>query len=369
MTRARFARRAGPFALALLVSAGMASPSVAATAATAAQAARGPVLWYETARAVYLRSATGSVRKLTSTSGASGLAWSPDGTRAAWLTSTGHLVEKVLATGAVKTWKCTECDSPVFVGDTVFASSFEGKPRLLSYPPSGSAPKTIPVTGLPKTKFPPELDVFELLTATPSGQLIAGYGTGVSAAGGPQLLYRISAHGKATLLAPAKRQIQSNSVPFAFVYNAAGSHAAFVLPFEGGVCADTTEPVLAAVASGAETAPAMPKGLWSVTGLWYNASGTAYAALAHGPSHCTYKSKSVIQEPAVYRRAGRRWVKTGTGTIDAAYSAGGWQAVLSGKVYWTTLGGVGPQPGARLTIRHGSSKATITGAVAFGWLK
>lgn len=350
--------------LALLISASILS-SPGASAAT--QSARRPTLWYQTASGLYLRSASGSVRELVATADlVAAPAFSPDGTRAAWITTSGHVVLTVLAGGKVRTWTCADCDRVLFERDTLVAGTDNSaSPRVLRYPANGSAPVSIRVTGLPKSGIP---GLFELLTTTPAGQLIAGYGIGVSAAGGPQALYRISAKGKATPL--TKHQVESNSIPFDFVYNTSGTHAIYVLPFEGGVCADVTEPVVATVATGAEIAPAMPKGLWGVAGAWFSTSGMAFAALARGPSGCATGSENVTESPVDYRQSGSRWVKVGTGTINSAAYPGGWRAVLSGKVLGTVLGSGGAAPNVVLTVTHGSSKVTIRGVdqFAFGWL-
>jgi hypothetical protein len=115
----------------------------------------------------------------------------------------------------------------------------------------------------------------------------------------------------------------------------------------------------------------MPKGMWGVAGAWFSTSGTAYAALARGPSSCTTNSKNVTESPVDYRQAGSRWVKVGTGTINSAAYPGGWRAVLSGKVLGTVLGSGGATANALLTVTHGSSKVTITGVeqLNFGWLR
>lgn len=332
----------------------------AAAASTAGH--RPPVLLYTGLHGLRLRTSTGSVRTLSATN-PTALAWSPDGTKVGWLTASQQVRLASLTGGPTRSWKCRTCDTVAFQGETLVAGSFAGKPHLLRYPSGGGAPASVAVTGLPASRFP-ENNIFVLLSTTPSGQLIAGYGIGVSAYGGPQDLYRIGVKGKAAPFAPVKKQVVSNTIPHGFTYSGNGASAAFVLTGHGGICANSDFVVLAKTASGAESRPAMPKGLVYVGYDWFNASGTPYMSLVHAPSHCG--TKSVTIAPKDYRLAGKRWVPAGSGVIDAAYNSG-WQAVLTGKLISSPLGLDG-QVRTTLTVTHGPARHVVAGVAYFTWL-
>ena len=168
------------------------------------------------------------------------------------------------------------------------------------------------------------------------------------------------------MFAPKRRQQTQNTVPRQFAFSLAGTRTGFLLTGHGGECANADLVVLARLATGAETIPARPRGQWYVAAVWFSPSGTPFASLVRAPTPCSPASRVVVR-PGVYRRAGGRWVRTGSGIIDAAYFPGGWRAVLSGRVISNSLG-IGGFSHARLTVSHGTSKATIPGVTVFGWV-
>ena len=230
----------------------------------------GPALIYTTSTSVDLRTGNGSVRTLATFPKGAGftgpqgfgsgqLAWSADGSKVAWLDGQG-VGEFIVGRDQVRTWNC-DCTSIVFEGDRLLSDDLtaENAPRLLSYPDDGSKPVPIVISGLPKSKFTVDND-YGLDAAVPPADVIVGYGMGVSASGGPQLLYRVNAEGRAVLFAPAARQMTNNAGPGDFVFSPDGTQAGFLLYGLAGVCADGDTVVLANVATGAETQPAMPAG-------------------------------------------------------------------------------------------------------------
>jgi hypothetical protein len=328
---------------------------------------RAPVLVYATATSVRLRAASGSVRVLARFA-ASGLptelAWSPDGTKVAWLVDDRQKIGLTgVRGGPTRKWNCS-CSAIAFAGDSLISDSYSGKPHLLRYPDSGKAPTSIPVSGLPKSGLP--FAVFDLLTATPAGQLIAGYGTEVSAYGGPQLLYRVSDRGRATLFAPKSKQQTANTPPYGFAFSTHGTGMAFLLFGHGGFCANGNRVVVAKTRTGAESSPVLPRGSWLAAAVWFGPSGTAYTSLTRSPAPGSCQHNKVVR-PKTFRLRAGHWVRAGTGTIAAAYTADDWAAVLTGRV--TVTGeGIGQYSHARLTVSHDSRRFTIAGVTAFGWV-
>jgi hypothetical protein len=170
----------------------------------------------------------------------------------AWLDGQG-VGEFIAGRDQVRTWKC-DCSSIVFRGDQLLSDDYtaENAPRLLSFPDDGSKPVSIVISGLPKSRFPSG-NAYGLVGAIPPADVIVGYGTSVSASGGPQLLYRVDTEGRAVPFAPAARQVTSNTGPGRFVSSPHGTQAGFLLYGLAGVCADGDTVVLANVATGAET--------------------------------------------------------------------------------------------------------------------
>jgi hypothetical protein len=356
--------RAAALAAALIATGTVSLLAAPSALATGESGHAPPAVVYVTANAVRLRAASGSVRtlaRLTADAGPVRLAWSQNGAEVAWLIGFQRIGLARVAGGRVRTWTC-ECANIAFQRGALVSDSFTGKPHLVRYPASGSKPASIPVTGLPKSKF--GLSVFDLLAATPQGELIAGYGTGTSAYGGPQLLYRISAVGHATLLAPKGHQQTANTVPWGFAFSLGGARMGFVLTGHGGYCANSDRVVLARTATGAETVPALPAGQWNAAAVWFSPSGTPYASLARPPMPCTPTSGNRVAAPVDFRADGKRWIRTGSGTISASYLATGWHATLTGRVISTGDGTTG-YTGTRLTASRGSASFSIGGVTAF----
>ncbi len=220
----------------------------------------------------------------------------------------------------VRTWHC-DCSSIVFQGDRLLSDDFtaENAPRLLSYPDDGSKPVPIVISGLPPSRFHTD-NTYSLVAAVPPADVIVGYGMGVSVAGGPQLLYRVDAEGRAVPFAPVASQVTSNSEPGRFVFSPDGTQIGFLLPELYGVCAEGATAVLANVATGAETQPAMPAGMRYVLAVWFGPSGTVYASMAAEPPGCAHVGQgtvaSVVVSPQDYRLEAGTWVRSGSGVID-----------------------------------------------------
>jgi hypothetical protein len=342
-----------------------------------------PALVYATSTSVDLRAGNGSVRTLATFPkgagvtaspgfGSTQLIWSADGSRVAWRAGqgAGDIGEFIVSRDQVRTWKC-DCSSIAFEGDRLLSDDFTAAnaPRLLSYPDDGSTPVPIPISGLPPSRFPTG-NAYSLGAAVPPSDVIVGYGTGVSASGGPQLLYRVDAAGQAVPFAPAASQVTSNSVPGRFVFSPDGTRAGFVLPELGGVCADGESAVLADVATGAETQPAMPAGMRHVLAVWFGPSGAVDASMAPEPPGCAHVGRgtvaSVVVSPQDYRLDAGTWVRSGSGVIDEQSVRDGGEATLYGKVDSTSLG-ASASTGLRLVVSRGASSTAIPGALTFMW--
>jgi hypothetical protein len=336
-------------------------------------------LIYTTSTSVDLRTGNGSVRTLATfpKAGLTGpqdlgpgqLAWSADGSKVAWLDDQ-EVGEFIVGRDQVRTWHC-DCSSIVFQGDRLLSDDFtaENAPRLLSYPDDGSKPVPIVISGLPPSRFPTG-NAYSLVAAVPSADVIVGYGIGVSASGGPQLLYRVDAEGRAVPFAPVAPQMIGNTAPGRFVFSPDGTRAGFLLDEMAGVCADDDTAVLATVATGAETQPAMPAGMRHVLAVWFGLSGTVYASMAPDPPGCAHVGQgtvaSVVVSPQDYRLEAGTWVRSGSGVIDEASVRGGGAATLYGKVDSTALG-ASASTGLRLVVSRGSSSVIIPGALTFMW--
>ena len=339
-----------------------------------------PALIYTTSTSVDLRAGNGSVRTLATFPKDAGLAgpqgfssgqlsWSADGSKVAWLD--GQTVgEFIVGRDQVRTWRC-DCSSIVFQGDQLLSDDYtaENAPRLLSYPDDGSEPVPVVISGLPESRFPSG-NAYSLDGAIAPADVIVGYGTGVSASGGPQLLYRVDAEGRAVPFAPAARQVTSNGVPGRFVFSPDGTQVGFLLPGLGGYCADVETVVLANVATGEETQPAMPAGMGWADAVWFGPSGIPYASMAPVPPGCVGGPHgtvaSVVVSPEDYRLQGGTWVRSGSGVVNQESVSGGREATLYGKVDSTALG-ASASTGLRLVVSRGSSSTAIPGALTFMW--
>ena len=339
-----------------------------------------PALIYATSTSVDLRTGNGSVRTLATFPKGAGftgpqgfgpgqLVWSADGSKVAWLDGQ-EVGEFIVGRDQVRTWHC-DCTSIVFQGDQLLSDDYtaENAPRLLSYPDDGSEPVPMVISGLPESRFASGND-YSLDAAVPPADVIVGYGTGVSASGGPQLLYRVDAEGRAVPFAPVARQMTSNTGPGRFVFSPDDTQAGFLLPGQGGYCADGDTVVLADVATGAETQPAMPAGMRYAVAVWFGPSGTPYASIAPVPPGCVGGPHgtvaSIVVSPQDYRLEAGTWVRSGSGVINEESIRGGWEATLYGKVDSTALG-ASVSTDLRLVVSRGSSSVTIPGALTFMW--
>src|SRR5579859_2311042 len=338
--------------------------------------ASAPALLYTTSTSVDLRAGNGSVRTLATfpkeaafTFPQAQLAWSADGSKVAWLDSQG-VGEFIVGRDQVRTWRC-HCSSVVFRGNQLLSDDYttENAPSLLSYTDDASAPVPVGISGLPASRFPTD-NAYSLVAAVPPDNVIVGYGTGVSASGGPQLLYRVDAAGRAVPFTPVAPQLIGNTAPGRFVFSPDGTRAGFLLGGLAGVCADGETAVLANVATGVQTQPAMPAGMRYVLAVWFGPSGTVYASMAPAPPGCAHVGQgtvaSVVVSPQDYRLAAGTWVRSGSGVIDEESVRGGGEATLYGKVDSTPLG-ASASTGLRLVVSRGSSATTIPGALTFMW--
>jgi serine/threonine-protein kinase len=338
-----------------------------------------PALIYTTSTSVDLRTGNGSVRTLATFSkdagftgpqgvGSGQLAWSADGSKVAWLDGQG-VGEFLVGRDQVRTWHC-DCLSIAFQGDQLVSDDYtsENAPRLLRYPDDGSPPIPIVISGLPASRFPSD-NSYSLDAAVPPADVIVGWGTGVSASGGPQLLYRVDAEGRAVPFAPAARQVTSNAGPGRFAFSPDGTQAGFLLPGLFGYCADGDTVVLANVATGAETQPAMPTGMGWAVSVWFGPSGTPYASMAPPPPGCVGGPHGtvapIVVSPQDYRLEAGTWVRSGSGVISQESTRGG-EATLYGEVDSTPLG-ASVSTGFRLVVSRGPSSVIIPGALTFMW--
>ena len=383
--RLTHAPRAAVKATAGIVTVGVAVAAVVLVAKPSSHPAPPPAprptsaLIYTTSTSVDLRAGNGSVRTLATFPkdagftgsqgfGSGQLAWSADGSKVAWLDGQG-VGEFVVGRDQVSRWHC-DCLSIAFQGDQLVSDDYtaENAPRLLRYPDDGSPPIPIVISGLPASRFPSD-NSYSLDAAVPPADVIVGWGTGVSASGGPQLLYRVDAEGRAVPFSPAARQVTSNAAPGRFAFSPDGTQAGFLLPGLGGYCADSDTVVLANVATGAETQPAMPTGMGWAVSVWFGPSGTPYAAMAPPPPGCVGGPHGtvagIVVSPQDYRLEAGTWVRSGSGVISQESTRGG-QATLYGMVDSTPLG-ASASTGFRLVVSHGSSSVTIPGALTFMW--
>jgi hypothetical protein len=290
----------------------------------------------------------------------------------AWLAD-GEVGELIVGRDQVREWHC-DCSSIAFQGDRLLSDDLtaENAPRLLSYPDDGSRPAPIVISGLPRSRFPAPLNDYSLGAAIPPDDVIVGYGMGVSASGGPQLLYQVDAGGHAVLFSPAASQLQGyNGVPGGFTLSPDGTQVSFLLPGLGGVCADIDSVVLASTATGAETHPPMPAGLDWATAAWFGPSGTLYASMAPAPPGCAHVGQGtvagIVTSAEDYRLQAGTWVRSGSGVISQQPARGGWEATLYGSINSTALGAAPASASLRLVLSDGPSSVTIPGALAFMW--
>jgi hypothetical protein len=378
---AKVAVTAGVVVVGAAVAAGIILAGRAGHPAPRPAPAPAPALVYATSTSVNLRAGNGSVRTLATFPKGGGVAgspyfgsvpliWSADGSKVAWLDDQ-EVGEFLVGHDQVRAWHC-DCSSIVFQGDRLLSDDLtaENAPRLLSYPDDGAKPAPIVISGLPPSRFSID-NVYSLDAAVPPADVIVGVGSGVSPSGGPQLLYRVDAAGRAVPFAPVASQVTKNNLaaPRRFVSSPDGTRAGFLLIGNGGVCADSGTAVLADVATGAETQPAMPAGMQYVFAVWFGPSGTPYASMAPAPPGCAHVGQggvaSVVVPPQDYRLDAGTWVRSGSGVIDEESVRSG-EATLYGKVDSTALG-ASVSTGLRLIVSRGSSSVTIPGALTFMW--
>ena len=339
--------------------------------------ATAPELVYTTSTSVDLRTGNGSVRTLATfpkDAGFTGpqgfdsgqLVWSADGSKVAWLDGQG-VGEFIVGRDQVRTWHC-DCTSIVFQGDQLLSDDYtaENAPRLLSYPDDGSKPVPIVISGLPKIRFSFGNE-YGLVAAVPPADVIVGYGMGVSASGGPQLLYRVDAEGRAVLFAPAASQVTSNTGPGRFVFSPDDTQAGFLL-FGLAASAPTATRWCWPTLPQARRPSRHAAGMRYALAVWFGPSGTPYASMAPAPPGCADVGHgtvaSVVVSPEDYRLEAGTWVRSGSGVIKEE-SIRGWEATLYGKVDSAPLG-ASVSTGFKLVVSHGSSSVTIPDALHSG---
>ncbi|MGI8329085.1 serine/threonine-protein kinase [Actinomadura scrupuli] len=338
---------------------------------------RPPTLAYATATAVQIRSGTGAARTLAAVPAGmrvGNLVWSADGTRLGWIAerypkSTIYLAD-VRGGGRVRSWDCT-CDSAAFQGDRlVTGGGLTGGPHLLYYSAASARPVSTRVTGLPP--LGPVTNTFNLHTVTASGALIVGYGTGVSAAGGPQTLYQVDTAGHATRFGSPRDPTTDNTVPWNFTTSPDGRRIGYLISSHGGYCANTDSVVLLDAATGRASRPAMPARGYTGS-VWFDPAGTAYTAFVPQPAGCRSTSATGAGQvaetavtPQVYRAEGGRWVRTADHVLQQLYGRAGWRATLNGTMTSGALGG--GRPAGALVVTHGTVSTPLAqGVSAIAW--
>jgi hypothetical protein len=128
--------------------------------------------------------------------------------------------------------------------------------------------------------------------------------------------------------------------------------------------------VLANVATGAETQPAMPAGMRYALAVWFGPSGTPYASMAPAPPGCVHVGQGTVASVLVsaqdYRLQAGTWVRSGSGVINQESVRGGREATLYAKVDSTPLG-ASVSTNLRLIVSRGSTSTAIPGALTFMW--
>jgi hypothetical protein len=303
------------------------------------------------------------------------LAWSPDGTRLAWLTS-GALYVAQAKDGiwSLRNWACQLCGGIAFRGDQavtvsgqatggVFAAAI---PQLLVFPASGSGqPVTVSVTGI-KT-FGSDTNFIVLGNISPS-DLVVEYGDfGGNNGGGAQFLFRVNSAGQATQYGHATvaratsgaGTIDGRALDFAVSPD--GSKLAFTDGTTAAVDCSIEHALLLDTATAALTTPATPAGGgpagYLVQGMWFDGSGTPYASLVPNLSTCRGGGVPWLANaaPIVCKLVGGVWVKAGKGVFQAAYGPGNWLAEQTGVTNAKDF--LAPQT---LTISDGGAITPIT---------
>jgi tRNA A-37 threonylcarbamoyl transferase component Bud32 len=350
--------------------------------AASARSPAAPDLVYATPTSVDLRAANGTVRTLAtfpkitgslggSQFGSGKLAWSADGTRVAWLAG-GKVGELMVGRDQVREWECG-CGSIVFRGDQLLSDgqTTANAPSLVSYPDDGSKPVPITISGLPKSSLATSLNTFTLDAAISADDVIVGYGIEVGVSGGPQLLYRVDAQGRAVLFAPASSQLTYDSIPDGFTLSPDGTQVSFLVPGLAGVCADSSTAVVASTASGTEIHPPLPAGTDWAMATWFGPSGALYTSMAPTPPGCAHVGfgtvPDIVTSAQDYRLQGGTWVRSGNGIISQAPARGGWEATLHGIVDSTSNGAAPESASLKLVLSDGTASVTIPGTLAYLW--
>lgn len=325
-------------------------------------AATTPMLAYATPTAIEVRAGTGPARVLATLPAGNAvqqLVWSQDRKTIAWTAGSDVEIADVQG-GPVRHWSCT-CRGIVFRSNRLLSGDgdLSGGPYLTRYPAQGTATERVPLSGLPSTDG--TLSTFNLEASLPSGELIVGYGVGVSSHGGPQRLYRVDQTGHAIPFGPAQ-DITANTPFSGFAADPGGTRLGFLSSMVSGACGAASV-TLADTTTGRLTTPSLPSNGLSAEAVWFDAAGTAYAAfvgtptaLVDTPTACRNGSTTLV-----LRAEGNTWVSAGQGVLRAAYAKGGWQASLSGPAATTA------QQYNTLTITHAKDRVTIPNAGTFAW--
>ncbi|WP_424883565.1 RNA polymerase sigma factor [Streptomyces sp. SLBN-8D4] len=273
------------------------------------------------------------------------LVWSADRRRLGWLAkpdqgtaTTLHSAD--LSTGQSQTWNCNDCAGLAFQGTNLV--SVRQRAQLLSYPPTGKAPRTLEFQGIDTTNT--ALQLF-LVGSIASGSELLIFTLDNNAGGAAaNKLYRMAANGMVTTVVDdtftqipgGARQpgqytaISQDGARFAFGGNVSG----------GNPCGPPDGVTVVDLDADKRTTTALPTsgslGQLRITGIWFDPQGAVMAGAFREPAQaCTTSGQGAASErqpTALYRLASGTWTKTRQGTVIGQSTQTGWSAQRTGAV-------------------------------------
>ena len=311
------------------------------------------------------------------------LTWSANGSQLAWWDGSEVTVASFGGRNGATTrrWACPTCTGAGFLGERAVAVAtpsvgYPPRTQLLEYPLSGSGPPAARmVTGLPPAPADQSQVAYgaRMLGSLPTGGIVVELVAANQLYTPAELFYRINSAGHATKYGTGRAGSGTLRGIGALAINAAGTELAFTAdsgcPNYHHGDQGINVPSLLNPAAGTVTTPPTPAagggtfGYW-VEGMWFDSSGTPHASLLKNLSDCASSGPlwPPGAAPADCVLAGGRWVKTGSGVLQAQYGPGRWVAETRGT---PATGGPEAFP---LTISDGSSvRATVSDVSVFAW--